>query len=472
MGSSQSMSKPDLRSPRIAKIRRGFAIGHLRFEALVLLDTLAIVVAWWLAVHFTMDTPTLTKHDFSFLFLVLVVKLGITSSRSLYKPGIFCRDYFGFIKAISLAELTLLLVAHLYEPRYYASIAFLIISWFFNIIIALSFRKFVETVTDSIRKRGAVCYPVFLVCDSPEQHQNSQLINQEHRYNILGVTDSSVLDKDNRKDFFEKIHELGIAEVFVSWSSIKNRLHLCWHFQNAGVLLWILPSNQERSIPNSGIYSLGGVPVMTIRPPAIIGSDYWTKRCFDFCFALLLLLVLSPVLLAISVLIKLDSPGAIFFRQTRIGLHGKKFKVWKFRTMVSNADKLQAALEAKNKMKDGVLFKLEADPRVTRVGRTLRGYSLDELPQLFNILVGEMSFVGPRPLPERDVERFKEHHFIRQEVMPGITGLWQVSGRSDIENFEDVVRLDIEYISNWSVWSDVSIIFQTVRVVLARSGAY
>ena len=140
--------------------------------------------------------------------------------------------------------------------------------------------------------------------------------------------------------------------------------------------------------------------------------------------------------------------------------------------MVVNAEKLQAGLEAKNEIKDGVLFKLKHDPRITRIGKFLRRYSLDELPQLFNVLLGEMSLVGPRPLPVRDVERFQTPHFIRQEVLPGITGLWQVSGRSNIDNFEDAVKLDITYIENWSLWLDLTILLKTVGVVLQKTGAY
>ncbi|WP_392407317.1 sugar transferase [Chlorogloeopsis fritschii PCC 9212] len=162
----------------------------------------------------------------------------------------------------------------------------------------------------------------------------------------------------------------------------------------------------------------------------------------------------------------------IFFRQERIGLHGRKFKIWKFRTMVANAEKLQASLEAKNEIKDGVLFKMKDDPRVTQIGKFLRLYSLDELPQLFNVFLGEMSLVGPRPLPRRDVEKFTSHHFVRQEVLPGITGLWQVSGRSNIDNFEDAVKLDITYIENWSLWLNLTILLKTVKVVVQKTGAY
>ncbi|HEY9903406.1 MAG TPA: sugar transferase, partial [Candidatus Sericytochromatia bacterium] len=137
-----------------------------------------------------------------------------------------------------------------------------------------------------------------------------------------------------------------------------------------------------------------------------------------------------------------------------------------------NADKLQKELEARNEMTDGVLFKMKDDPRITKVGKFLRRSSLDELPQLFNVVLGEMSIVGPRPLPIRDVENFSEHHFIRHEVLPGITGLWQVSGRSNITSFEEVVRLDTFYIENWSLWLDLKILAQTLIVLLQKKGAY
>jgi lipopolysaccharide/colanic/teichoic acid biosynthesis glycosyltransferase len=140
--------------------------------------------------------------------------------------------------------------------------------------------------------------------------------------------------------------------------------------------------------------------------------------------------------------------------------------------MVMNADRMQKDLETSNEMKDGVLFKIKNDPRITPIGRFLRQYSLDELPQLFNVVRGEMSLVGPRPLPLRDVEKFAKHHFIRHEVLPGITGLWQVSGRSDITNFDEVVSLDVKYMENWTLWLDLKILLKTIAVVLGKKGAY
>ncbi len=208
----------------------------------------------------------------------------------------------------------------------------------------------------------------------------------------------------------------------------------------------------------------------------ILGSGFCVKRSIDLCCSIILSIIILPVYLVIALIIKLDSSGVVFFKQERIGLHGQKFKIWKFRTMVSNAEKMQKDLEAKNEIKDGILFKMKNDPRITRVGKFLRAYSLDELPQLLNVIIGEMSLVGPRPLPIRDVEKFQiSHqisHLIRQEVLPGITGLWQVSGRSNIDNFEDAIKLDINYIENWSLLLDLTILFKTFKVVLLKTGAY
>ena len=219
-------------------------------------------------------------------------------------------------------------------------------------------------------------------------------------------------------------------------------------------------------------HRIGGMNCLSFYCPIITGKDFWTKRILDFCFAAVFLLLFSPIYAVIAVAIKLDSPGPIFYRQTRIGLRGKQFQVWKFRTMRTDAEKLQKELETLNEVKDGIIFKIKDDPRITKIGKFLRRYSLDELPQFFNILVGEMSLVGPRPLPTRDVEKFSERHFLRQEVLPGVTGLWQVSGRSDIVDFEQVMNLDLNYIENWSLWLDFEILLRTVEVVLKKEGAY
>lgn len=195
------------------------------------------------------------------------------------------------------------------------------------------------------------------------------------------------------------------------------------------------------------------------------------KRAFDIAFTLVVAIVISPLLVLIAVAIKLDSPGPVLFSQIRAGIGGQPFRMYKFRTMFADADRIKHQLQHLNESGDIRLFKIKNDPRVTRVGRWLRKTSLDELPQLFNVLRGEMSLVGPRPFFPEDLETYEEHHFERLHALPGITGLWQVSGRSDIVDFEQVVQLDGEYIRSWSIWSDVVILLRTLPAAFGR-GAY
>jgi exopolysaccharide biosynthesis polyprenyl glycosylphosphotransferase len=195
------------------------------------------------------------------------------------------------------------------------------------------------------------------------------------------------------------------------------------------------------------------------------------KQLLDRVGAVVLLLICSPFFLLIGVLIKKGSRGPVLFRQQRSGLNGAPFTIYKFRTMVTNADQFQHELAAMNEM-TGPVFKVTNDPRVTSIGKFLRKYSLDELPQLLNVLRGEMSLVGPRPLPVDEVKRFNDlAHRRRLSVKPGITCLWQVSGRNNVSDFRDWVRLDLEYIDNWSLWLDIKILWWTVPVVLTGVGA-
>ncbi len=213
-----------------------------------------------------------------------------------------------------------------------------------------------------------------------------------------------------------------------------------------------------------------GLPLLEVRYPRLDNTQRRLKRLLDVAGSLLALILLSPLLLTVAALIKLTSPGPIFFRQKRVGADEKVFLCYKFRSMYADAEKRQAELEAKNEA-GGVIFKVKNDPRITPVGGFIRRWSIDELPQLLNVLAGEMSLVGPRPLPIRDFERMGELHKKRLAAIPGITGYWQTSGRSDL-SFEDMVRLDLYYIENWSLSLDVKIILKTIGAVLRHEGAY
>ena len=213
-----------------------------------------------------------------------------------------------------------------------------------------------------------------------------------------------------------------------------------------------------------------GVPLFEIGYPRLDNTQRSLKRLLDVTGSLLGLILLSPLLLSVALAVKLTSPGPILFRQKRIGADEKVFICYMFRSMYEDAEDRQEELEAMNEA-DGAVFKIKNDPRITPVGRFIRRWSIDELPQLLNVLKGEMSLVGPRPLPVRDFERMSEMHKERLAAVPGMSGYWQISGRSNL-SFEDMVRLDLYYIENWSLSFDIKIIFKTLGAVLKREGAY
>ncbi len=265
----------------------------------------------------------------------------------------------------------------------------------------------------------------------------------------------------------ERLQEVIIADPDFPQEQAIELVDLC---HQRGVTVQVAPSTMEILIDRAEFVPGQTVPLFTLRPLVFQGIDYALKRTFDLVVASVSLLLLSPVLLAIAVAVKLSSRGPTLYRSVRPGMAGRPFYCFKFRTMREHADQIQADLEPLNEQ-SGALFKIREDPRLTKVGRFLRRFSLDELPQLMNVIRGEMSLVGPRPLPMRDFERLEEWHKKRYLVLPGITGLWQVSGRSELD-FDDLVRLDFLYLERWSVFLDLSILLKTIPAVLSRRGAF
>jgi exopolysaccharide biosynthesis polyprenyl glycosylphosphotransferase len=233
----------------------------------------------------------------------------------------------------------------------------------------------------------------------------------------------------------------------------------------------VVPEYFEGALPVVDVNRIGVVPVLTYNTRKPHPSEAFSKKAFDFFASLVLIILFSPLLLIIAVLIKLNSPGPVFFSGRRVGMKGITFNFYKFRSMVQNADELKIELLEQNEDKDKVMFKIKDDPRITRIGRFLRKYSLDELPQLFNVLIGNMSLVGPRPPLLDEVEKYGCDHIDRLSIKPGITGLSQIKGRSDL-SFSRWVRWDLWYINNWSFGLDLKILLETIPVVLKGKGAY
>ncbi|HET9438325.1 MAG TPA: sugar transferase [Gaiellaceae bacterium] len=237
-----------------------------------------------------------------------------------------------------------------------------------------------------------------------------------------------------------------------------------------GVKVRLAPDTTELLLQRGEYVPGQGAPLFELRPPVLTGWDWAVKRGFDLVVSALVVVIGLPLWALVALAIKLDSRGPVFFVDRRIGVGEREFGMLKFRTMVAEAPALQAELEPENEA-EGALFKIREDPRVTRVGRFLRRFSLDEIPQVGNVLKGEMSLVGPRPLPLRDYRLLDDWHRRRYGVLPGMTGLWQISGRSGL-SFDELVRLDFTYIENWSIWLDISIIVKTIPAVIMRRGAY
>jgi exopolysaccharide biosynthesis polyprenyl glycosylphosphotransferase len=265
----------------------------------------------------------------------------------------------------------------------------------------------------------------------------------------------------------ERIDEVIIADPDFPQVEAVELVDQC---HQRGVRVRLAPSTMEILIHRAEFVPGQSVPLFELGPPVFEGVDFALKRAFDIVGATLLLVVLSPLLLAIVIAVRVSSRGPILFRSMRRGIGQRPFACLKFRTMHTDAEEQQDDLEEFNEA-SGALFKIREDPRLTPVGRLLRRFSLDELPQLVNVLRGEMSLVGPRPLPQRDYDMLEDWHRKRYLVLPGITGLWQVSGRSELD-FDDLVHLDFIYLEHWSLALDLTILLKTIPAVLSQRGAY
>lgn len=480
MSQGYNMKPLDLRTPLIAKLRQGIYVGWLRVLALVVLDSAMLFGAWLLAdylgrpIHSFHQRWDIPHQSGGSLLPIVILYLGILAASGLYSTDDRQRSFLNLIKSLTLAQIIILNVAFIYKSTLVLHRSTFLLACIFSIILVFSERFLLHSIIVYLRRRGKLRQTVFLLGNPDDLKKARQRIDQSAQFNIKGAADLSVKNDPKRwEQILETLQNSGINEVFVcSWHSVEDPIFLFWELRNVGIDLRVIPIHLELPSQLSEIKMIDGFATIRFRTPPIIGGDFWIKRCFDLMASAMILLLMSPLMVGIALAIHLDSPGSVFYKQERVGLKGEHFKVWKFRTMVKNAAALQRNLEAKNDMSGGVLFKLKDDPRITHIGYFLRRSSLDELPQLFNVLLGQMSLVGPRPLPLRDVERFAEHHHIRHEVLPGITGLWQISGRSNVKDSEDVFRFDMVYIQNWSLSLDIRILFETVRVVFFPEGAY
>jgi exopolysaccharide biosynthesis polyprenyl glycosylphosphotransferase len=338
-----------------------------------------------------------------------------------------------------------------------------------------------EVVTGDLLRRAGVRRRAVLVGDVEDVVDLRRKLGSGRRgidYEFVGaVTDSPSVDGDlqrlgNLDGLPGVLADVDIDELIVSGSDLaEDRLvEIVEHAHRRGVKVQVAPSTTELLIQRGEYVPGQGVPLFELRAPVFAGTDWAVKRTFDYLVSGAVIVAGFPLWLLIGAAIKLSSPGPVLYRDRRIGVNEREFSMLKFRTMYADAEERLSDLEPANEA-SGALFKIRDDPRVSPVGAFLRRLSLDEVPQLLNVLRGEMSLVGPRPLPLRDYQKLEAWHRKRYLVLPGLTGLWQISGRSNLD-FDDLVRLDFFYLENWSIWLDISILLKTLPAVISRRGAY
>ena len=382
------------------------------------------------------------------IYLALAATLFMQREGEVYDRGVFV---LGWMFSLVLVPLCRGLVRSIFAPQ----------PWWGYPVVVLGAGKTGEMVIRTLKRRpGIGLKPVLVLDDDPQKH------GLLHGVPVIGGM--ALAPKLARK------RHIPYAIVAMPGVARHRLLYVIEQYGSGFAHLLIIPDLFEFASLWVSAKDMGGVLGLEVRQRLLLPGPRFAKFLIDLIATLLGGFILLPMIVIIALLIKLDSPGPIFYGQTRLGQRGEEFKAWKFRTMVQNADRvLKDYLEAHPEMNEAWQRdqKLRYDPRVTRVGRFLRRTSLDELPQLWNILRGEMSLVGPRPIVEEEIPRYKDKFSLYTKVVPGLTGLWQVSGRNNI-TYEERVSLDAYYVRNWSVWLDVYILARTIWVVVTGEGAY
>jgi exopolysaccharide biosynthesis polyprenyl glycosylphosphotransferase len=417
---------------------------------------------------------------------LMLLLLVIYWAEGLYdvKPvHLWLKDVYVILRGTVTGVAALYVLSLLYRPMLYSRLIYAYAGLAIVLLLALA-RAAEKLIQDQLRRRGYGVQRVIIVGagEVGRAIMRNIVAQPELGYVVVGFVD----DKPERGNtdlgrfkglggtdrIPEVIEEQQADSVIITlpWLYHRKILGIMAQCARAKVTVKIVPDLFQMSLSNVDVDDLNGIPLIGVKQVSIKGWNLAVKRAVDVIVAGLGLIVVSPLILLVSLLIRLESPGPVIFKQTRVGRGGQLFTVHKFRSMREGAESEQQALANLNEA-TGPLFKIRDDPRQTRLGRFLRRSSLDELPQLYNVLRGEMSLIGPRPALPAEVELYQEWHRKRLQTWPGITGLWQVSGRSKL-SFDEMVLLDIYYIENWSLLLDLQIALRTIPALILGTGAY
>ncbi len=450
---------------------------------LIVLDSTAMVVAAFIAAALLDQVHIWNELLVSLLPVAIIFLLLVMSRLHLYARLSYRQRYDLVVLGFSIPWLASLLASYHYETL--AGIDSLLLQgWSIGLLLVLVGRRSYDTFTSNLQRYRWVGTATLFVGDAEAEAQlEKAFAGVLSEWQIIGRISPSSLRAPGTLGTVEDLPLLlekhAVRCIIVAASALTSQLFqtVVEHCDYADVKLLVLqpPLSAHKRLGFLSSSVSDKATVLEVHESWSYTAQFLGKRVIDFLGAGLGIIFLSPLMLGIALLIRLDSQGPVFFRQQRLGRGGKPFLLWKFRTMVVNAEERLKELEQLNESDGGVLFKMKEDPRVTRIGKFLRRTSLDELPQLFNVLQGHISLVGPRPLQLRDcalaIKANRDVFAKRLTLMPGVSGLWQVSGRSDV-TFDDMLRLDIHYIENWSLWLDLRILWQTVLIVVTRKGAY
>ena len=471
------MNRNGQRAPRwavavdVATIAAGFAAGYwMRYE-----------LRWFLDVAY--DAPLSAYAPFLILYVLLLPLFFVMDGVYRHWRGSWMEQMYRIVNATTKMTVLMLAITFVFRPRVYSRVMLVEVGILTILLMGLV-RAAEGVLVARLRARGIGVSRVIIVGAGEVGRTVMRTIvaQPELGYRGIGFVDDNPQKGHTDIGPFKALgplENLSTAieqeradEVIITlpWMYHRKIMSIVRECERRRMRARIVPDLFQMSLSQVDVEDLGGVPLIGVREISISKGALLVKRAMDVVGAALGLTLGAPLLALIALSIRLDSPGPIIFRQARVGLGGQRFQMYKFRSMHQGAEEEQEALSGMNEA-DGPIFKIRADPRLTRVGRFLRRTSLDELPQLVNVLRGEMSLVGPRPPLPSEVERYREWHKKRLEAPPGMTGLWQVSGRSRL-SFDEMVLLDIYYIENWSLWMDFKILVRTVPKVLFGEGAY
>ena len=457
------------------------------------LINVAIFLAWYLRYELEI-TPSLGEGFFyqpysAYLPLALaltVLCIAIFRFEGLYAPTRgrrFLDELYTLINGSTTALLVVMAFTFFIRPLVYSRAVYVYAVLFIVVLLALS--RAIERIRRAQLQQNGIGVDKVIIVGAGEVGRamiRNIVAQPDLGYQVIGFVDDDPergsTDIGRFKAFGPTdnlrwlLRDYNVDEVIITlpWTARTKIVAIMELCQRAGVATKVVPDLFQLSLSRVAIDEVGGVPLINVREPTLGIVDSVVKRAMDIILGLFFLMLSAPIAITLIILIRLDSPGPIIFAQKRVGRNGRPFTTYKFRSMRVNAEAELAQLNKLNEA-DGPLFKIKNDPRRTRVGTWIRRMSLDELPQLWNVLRGDMSLVGPRPPLLTEVAQYEDWHKRRLEVAPGLTGLSQVSGRSEL-TFDESVMLDIYYIENWSPWLDLWILFKTVPTVLSARGAY